>query len=669
VNDRRGLSAIALLTLVACSSSQSQNPYLPPTGTGGTGGPIMTSGTVAVTLVTPSSPLDGGVAGPLATNSDVPVSATVDIVGGTDFIDPNSVKVALTATGSTVAVASGQLISTGSDLFAGTLSLGKLSAGSYTLTVTAASSGGAVGQATIGITVDDGPIVTVLSPAQGQSYNGTLTIELTADPGAYPPLTGPTVTVGGTVVPLAPDVAPNSYRATVAFDPPTPPPAGVQALPALAGAQLLDVKASNANGVTTDVQVIFNIDDTGPTITSTTPTPGQIVGGVLEISAKVTDVSGVLDSSVIAIIGDENTPLFELPLTASGGGVYSTLFDTGNLTACKAPPATSLCIVFPTISFRASDAVGNQTVIGYGFAVDNVAPVADLDPPEMRAMRLGIAGYECSLQFDPLSVNKDPGDMPDDGCMVPQVFDLRARIEDDGNRAAGLKVVPISTVDPDNTSVYILDDTSQPLVVDSDGDGNCDQINPLLVPTTDPPTANNQVLKIRLAGVPPAGSADYDFQSTNPAAAGDPPLPAGIGCIAGTAAAPPPVLCSFEQPTIAIGYSAGLPAIWSVEPIDSTFHCLGNQFDALANNISEGWACIAIGTADLAGNKSVSAPMRVYIKYDDAGGWCVAPPSGAGPPPTCTGTFDAGSNTATPGACQARNFADEPTIYCAPGAC
>lgn len=660
-----GLLAIALVATSACGSSPSQNPYLPPTGAGGGGGSavIGPSGTVMITLVTPAAPPDGGVGAPLPSNSDVPVSALVDIVGGTDFVNPSSVEVTLTAAGSTVAVSTGRLVSTGSDVFNGTLSLGKLKAGSYTITVSATSSGGAVGQASMGITVDDGPIVTVLSPVAGQPYNGTLTIELTADPGAYPPLTGPTATIGGNAVTLAPDVAPNSYRATVAFDPSTPPPAGVQSLPPLAGEQLLEVKAANANGVKADVQVTFDIDDTGPTIASTSPTPGEIVGGVVKISATVTDVSGVLDSSVVAIIGDQNTPLFELPLTAQAGGVFSALFDTANLTPCQAPPANTLCIVYPTISFRASDAVGNQTVVGYEFSVDNVAPVADLDPPEMRALRLAPGGYECSLLFDPLSVNEDVGDMPNDGCMVPQVFDLRARVEDDGNHAAGLKVVPIATVDPDNTSVYILDDTSQPLVVDSDGDGNCDQINPLLVPTTDPPTMTNQVLKIRLAGVPPAGAANFDgaFDSST--------LPLNAPCFSkGTAIAPPPILCSFQQPTIAIGYSANLPAIWSVEPIDPTFRCLGNQFDALANNISEGWACLAVGTADKAGNQSVSAPMRVYIKYDDAGGFCATPPAAAGPPPVCAGTFNAATHTATPGACAARKFTGT-EYYCAAGAC
>jgi len=659
---RRGLWAIALVQALACGTNNSNNPFIAPTGGGGAGSTITPSGTVAIALQSPPTPADGAT---LASNSDVPVSATVDIQGGTDFVDTSSVKVTVTPMGSTTAVTNGQLISTGSDLYTGTISLGKLPVGGYTLTVTAKSSGGAVGKATKDFTVDNGPIVTVLSPVAGQPYNGSLTIEIIADPGAYPPLAsgGPTVTVGGMPVPLAPDVALNSYRATIAFDPATPPPAGVQVFPPLAGKQLLDVKATNANGVTTESQVIFTIDVVGPTIASTIPIPGEIVGGVVKISATITDDSGVLDSSVIAIIGDKNTPIFDLPLAPQGSGVYSTLFDTATLTPCQAPPSNTRCIVYPTVSFRASDSVGNQTVVGYEFSVDNIAPVADLDPPQMRGMRLGPTSYECSLLFDPLSVNQNVGDMPNDGCMVPQIFDLRARIEDDGNHAHGLKVVPIATVDPDNTSVYILDDTSQPLVVDSNGDGNCDQINPLLVPTIDPPTTSNQVLKIRLAGVPPAGFADFRPDNALPST-----LTPGIPCVQGSSLGPPPLLCIFEQPTIAIGYADGLPAIWSVEPIEATFRCLGSQFDALANNISEGWACIAVGTADLAGNKSVSAPMRVYIQYDDAGGFCAAPPAGAGPPPTCTGTFDAGTNTAAVGACNARKFTGT-EYYCAPGAC
>jgi hypothetical protein len=672
VTTRRGLWAIALLPALACSASENKNPYLPPTGGGGSGVQTMPSGTVAVTILSPATPQNASML-TLASNSDVSIRATVDVQGGTDFVDTTSVKATLTATGSTAPVAAAELVSTGGDVFTGTLSLGNLKAGTYTLTVSAASSTGTIGQATLGIAVDDGPVVMVSSPTLGGHYNGSLTVELTADFGPIGPSTtvspNPSATVGGLSVSGfgadgTANAPPNSYRGTVDFSSYSPP---------LTGMQLLDVKATNANGVTTDVQVLFDIDNTGPTITMTNPEPGEVVGGVVNVQATVTDDSGVLDSSVIAIIGDQNTPVFELPLAPQGSGLYGALFDTANLTQCQEPPATSLCLVYPTISFRASDTLGNQTVIGYDFSVDNIAPVADLDPPEERQLRLGLAGFECSLAFDPLSLNRDLGDMPNDGCMVPQVFDLRARIEDDGNRAAGLKIVPIAGIDPDNTSVYILSDTSQPLVVDSNGDGSCDEINPLLVPTTDPPTMTNQVLKIRLGGIPPAGSADFDFQPGYPPLAQDPPLPLDAPCGPGTSTAPPHELCTFQQPTIAISYAGGDPAVWSVEPYDPAFRCLGNQFDALANNIPEGWACIAVGTADKVGNKSVSAPMRVFIQYTENSGFCATPPVSAGAPPTCTGKFLPSPDptmpgTTTGGACTARKFSGT-EYYCPPGAC
>ncbi len=659
--------AAAVLTTLACSSKADNNPYLPLTGAGGT--PAAASGTVVVAIVSPAKDAMESV------DTLVAVTATVDIQGGTDFVEPSSVKVVMTANGNATVLSTSPLASTGGDTFAGSLSLGKVAAGSYLLTVSADSSGSAHGNASVAISVDAGPTVKVVSPIDGQAYSGGLDVEISADFGAAGPQANlspnPSATLGGMPVVLALDPQTGTYRATIAFDPSTPPPAGVQTFPQLSGSQLFDVRATDANGVTAEKQVTFTIDDAGPTIAATTPGPGDVVGGVLLIQATITDPSGVLDSSVVAVIGDNDTPVFTLPLAAQTGGVYSTLFDTANLTACKPPPDTGLCLVYPTISFRASDSIGNQTVVGYDFAVDNVPPVADLDPPPEREMRLEPTGYECSFAFDPLGLDTGVGDMPNDGCMVPQIFDLRARVEDDGNRGNGLKVVPIAGVDPDRTNVYILSDLgganqNAPLVVDSDGDGNCDEINPLLVPTSRP-VASDEVLQIRLAGVPAGGEADFEP---------DPSLPARPGgaffCGQGSATAPPRPLCTFEQPTVVFSYAGGLPSVWSVEPIDPGFRCVGNQFDALANQVADGqWICIAVETADKAGNRSVSAPIRVYVKYDDAGGFCAPPPSSAGPPPTCTGSFDpaanGGSGAATVGACRTRKFVG--TEICLDGKC
>jgi len=659
VNARRGLAAIALLVPLACTTSGSENPYLPPTGGGGTGGTGMVTPTSAVTVKI-TSPSDQTV---ISDSTDVDLKATVDVDNnGTDLVDTGSVKVVVmsAAAGSTAVIATGQLVSTGGDTFEGTISLGNLPTGSYTVKVSANSLTGVTGHDTITLMVQGGPTLIVNAPAEGKSYNDSVSIQILVDQGA----SAPTATLAGHGVMLSgptPSGTYDVYTATVWFGPPPTPP-GAQTLQQLTGRQLLDVKESDGTA-TSEVFRTFVIDTTGPTITNTTPTPGEIVGGVVTISATITDDSGVLDSSVVAVIGDQQgKPIFTLQLPPQGSGVYSILFDALNLTRCGPPPSTLPCIVYPTISFRASDSVGNETSLGYDFSVDNMPPLADLDPPQMRQLQLASFGYECSALFDPLSVNRDVGDMPNDLCMVPQVFDLRARIEDQGNDASGLKVTPIAGIDPDNTSVYILTDNTQPLVVDTDGDGYCDTINPLLAPTTGPLTQATQVLKIRLAGVPPRGSADFEGSPK------DPGLPIAGTCVQGLDPAPPKTLCGFDQPTIAISYSDNLPAVWSVEPIDAD-RCLGNQLDTRANNILEGqWICMAVGTADRAGNHSVSAPMRVFVNYSDNGGFCATPPAGSPAPPACTGSYDPVSKTATGGSCQTLKFTGT-ELYCAPGGC
>jgi hypothetical protein len=612
--------------------------------------------------ITFTAPTDGAT---VVASTDLTVSVTVDD-SGTDFIDSSSVKVTLVAMGTAAVLSSGQLSATssGADTYSGPLSIGNLPTGNYTLTVTAQSSGGVKGTQSITLSIQGGPTLIVNSPAEGLPYSDSLTIEILVDPGANPPTA---VLAGMPVTGLTKVATPNTmydvYRAAVWFGPPPTPP-GAQAFPTLTGEQLLDVKESNGVA-TSEVQRTFIIDTTGPTITGTTPAPGQMVGGPVQISATISDPSGVLDSSVYAVIGDaQGNPIFNVQLQPEGSGVYGALFDTLNLTQCPVPPKTGPCIVFPTVSFRASDSVGNESSLGYEFSVDNIPPLSDLDPPQVRQMRLSTTGYECSFLFDPLSVNKEYGDMPNDGCMVPQLFDLRARIEDQGNDPPGLKIAPISGIDPDNTAIYIGTDASQPLIVDSDGDGNCDTINPLLSPTIGPLTQSDQVLKVRLAGVPYGGSADFRSDTS---------IPSSYPCGPGSDLAPPKVLCTldgFEQPTIALAYAGMESAIWGVEPITPA-RCLGSQLDTRANNIPDGqWICMAVQSADLVGNKAVSRAMRVYVKYDGGGSaaFCATPPAGAGTPPPCTGTYDPATKTATVGTCNTLKFPSG-ELYCAPGAC
>ena len=97
-----------------------------------------------------------------------------------------------------------------------------------------------------------------------------------------------------------------------------------------------------------------------------------------------------------------------------------------------------------------------------------------------------------------------------------------------------------------------------------------------------------------------------------------------------------------------------------MEHIDSNW-CFGNQFDTYANNIQDGWACIAVATSDYADNFSVSPPLRVYIDYKIQPG-AYGQRAGRGTPPACTGIYDRTTNTVTNGPCKTRRFERQPDI-------
>jgi hypothetical protein len=114
-----------------------------------------------------------------------------------------------------------------------------------------------------------------------------------------------------------------------------------------------------------------------------------------------------------------------------GRGVYQQLFDT-----TKLPSYT----IFPSISFRAQDILGNESSMGYLVSLDNTPPMMDLDPP--AHFQLIKKDGTCSWPFDPVGP-----DAIDDGSVVTQLFDIRARIEDMGNTPRS-PVRPISSQSP-----------------------------------------------------------------------------------------------------------------------------------------------------------------------------------------------------------------------------
>jgi len=491
------------------------------------------------------------------------------------------------------------------------LDISTLDSGPYELKVAAQTIGGLRAEASVKFVVDAGPVIRIDSPGENKYYRNSVTVDVTVTDPLFGPVDKVTMLLGQRMLTInGPSGAGNSqYTGTIDFNSYDPP---------LEGDQLLTVRATNKMGTETVARRKFVSDNRGPDITSTNPATGALIGRVITISAVVKDPAGVLDSSVVAVVAHGNV-MFEVKLepapagAMAPAGTYQALFDTTRL------PVNA---IFPSISFRASDLPGNQSSVGYLVSLDNTPPLADLDPPvNFHLIKKDGDFYRCSWPFDPLG-----GDAVNDGDTKAQLFDIRARIEDEGNRPlfGGADVIPISGIDDTRVQLLILDDTSRPLVVDTNNDGVCDAVNPLLTPTTTP-MSDSDALLVNMIPIPPSGTADYT-----------PRIPdAGAPCISGSDSKPPESLCFTTNLSATIPYATNLPAIYAIPPVLAGGQCVGRQFDALGNHVNDGWVCLAVAVSDKLGNTQVSRPLRVCVDKDGMGNECGA---GRPPMPDCTGT-------------------------------
>jgi hypothetical protein len=477
--------------------------------------------------------------------------------------------------------------------------LSAVASGIYELRIIASSTGQVTSQSSRLLKVDAGPSITVTSPVAKKAYRGSLGIQVRIEDPLFGPVSHVVMSLGAYVLPnVVVSSPPLDYQVTVTT---------TDTIPPLDGAQLLKISAENANGTVNAVTVPFVFDSTGPAISDTSPATGQLIGGVITIKASVMDPSGVDPTSVIAVMAHGNTQ-FEVKLVPDAvvPNLFGAQFDTRLF---------DLHAVYPTISFRAADVPGNQSSVGYQVELDNTPPISDLDPPrQVRLSKKNATGeWECSSAFDPLG-----SDAVSDGDMVTQLFDIRARVQDLGNEpvAGGQDIMPVSLVDPSQVQLLVLDDTSQPLVVDSDGDGFCDKINPMLVPTSLPMSSRDALL-VNLAPVPPGGNANF---APDASLVGN-----ALGCVQGTDSGQPPApLCLTTDLGYALSYTeATEPAIWTIPPVVSgSLKCVGLQFDSFANHVNDGVACLAVRAADKLGNVQVSKVVRICIDHDRSGGDC-----------------------------------------------
>ena len=496
-----------------------------------------------------------------------------------------------------------------------------LSSGNVMLKVTVTTNKGVVRTGEISFKIDAGPAITFIKPLVSEPFKNSAVITVTISDPVSPPVRDISIAVGDTLQ-MVKETEPGTYVATVDFKSFSPP---------LTGRQLVTVRAKNNNGTNAVASREFVADDIGPTFEMASPIKGQLIGNIIEISAVVNDPAGVDPASVVAVIGNGAGVEFEVRLNPPPLGAmspkYSKLFDT------KLLPANA---IYPSLSFRARDTLGNESTEGYNLSLDNMPPLLDLDPPDdMRLLTLTAGEYFCSWPLDPVGP-----DAVDDGQYVNQAFDVRVRAEDQGNQvvSGSIDFIPIAGLK--NVSLLALDDTTRALVVDTDSDGMCDALNPLLVPTSRP-MSSDQILLLSMDPLPKSGIPDNAREVPEPAtcktdksmAAVVEPLCGGAGATYnrskaryGDAIGPKgePILRPHSHyMSVFPGYTQdNLPAIWTLGPVRSGVECAGRQLESVGSNLTDGWTCLAAVGEDTLGLKQVSRPIRVCINHDGVGNDC-----------------------------------------------
>jgi hypothetical protein len=371
-------------------------------------------------------------------------------------------------------------------------------------------------------------------------------------------------------------------------------------------AQLV-ISASDARkpqAVTRQVQVGVTIDGAGPTLVVVSPANQQIVRGDVALRVMASDPAGI---SLSSLVGDINHGLARLTNWKLDGGQYATTFDTRTL-----DPSNSLTQL--TINVTGADTVGNKSTVSLIVRLDNVPPVVSLDPPPIREVTTANGVNTCSEAFDPV------GDALGDGSSAQASSRYRALVEDRTNKSLGATFNYLADVNPQSVVLYAQPDPTIALLIDTDHDGVCDEINDLGLPQASRPVQQT------LTALPPAGVASYISTTdvtTDPRNIPD----SALHCQAGTAAQAPSNLCpASDMWRVVPGRLTNRPpAVYALAP--NSNECDGTTW-AVASFVGTGWRCLAARAEDNVGNIGVSRP--IHVCFNDSAK-CVSMPL-----PTCT---------------------------------
>jgi hypothetical protein len=352
------------------------------------------------------------------------------------------------------------------------------------------------------------------------------------------------------------------------------------------------------------------IDGDGPTITIESPKNHDVEGGFVTLHFTVEDELSEIDEASVTVNVGQVEHRFDTTesLWERDGPKFSYSFDSTMLMGLDSAQVT--------LNVHASDEVGNHSE-GRSVEIyfDNVPPIVDLDPGNVRLFREVTDGIECSNSFDP--VGPAP---PNDRAVVPRLRLFRALIWERTNYLTGQSILFHSGTDEDSAQIYLERDPAVPLLVDTNSDGVCDDLDT----EGDTRTEFIDLMPIAPAGFAPFGSDDALV------------VPVAPDQCTFLGERPPVTLCDDDSDlSIAISQlniTSKPPAIYAVA-LDTGPTCAGNDWQFGGED--EGWLCFAARAKDNLGNIGISRPLRLCYDNPDDG---LPPPDCVtdDTPPSCT---------------------------------
>jgi len=417
-------------------------------------------------------------------------------------------------------------------------------------------------------------------------------------------------------VPFDLDEKDGEYSATVHLDDAVLfPNAPEGSVPIIVQAGNRRMPVASVNEVTRHVIV----DGAGPVVTITDPKGESVRGGKVTLTFTAVDAESGVDPDSIEVTLNGVAYRYSASDDDWGqdGDTYTFDFDTTQIEGS---------IVQATIAVTATDRVGNsskdEAIVLY---LDNQPPIVDLDPPPVREKQKG--ADTCSVAFDPvgpLAAN--------DLATVLQLQKFRALVWDVTNDAPGQTIHYYSGTDLDSVIIRLQPNVAQGLLVDTNGDGYCDDLL-----SEDDSTKPKDLPFQPLKGIPPQGTSWISVPGDDPLASEFPMPPKPTCKYATDHADPPDPLCpptNTDDMIRAISWDvdSSVPAIFGIGSLDG-IACTGTDWE-IGPVVEEGWICVAGRAEDHTGNVGISRPLRLC--FDDGKG---APPScldqDADPPPSC----------------------------------